>query len=64
MCAKETCQNHCVGNLLDQQRVPLDASLALKLIFAILLLVLVNLGAAEADILFCLQKMEDLFDGE
>jgi hypothetical protein len=50
--------------LLDKQRIPLNASLAFNLVPAILLLILLNLGAMEAEILICPQVMEDFVDRE
>jgi hypothetical protein len=48
--------------LLDEQRIPSDGSLAFKLVLAILLSVLLDLGTAETSILICLQVLDDFID--
>jgi hypothetical protein len=64
MCVKRAYQNHCVRNLLDEQRIPFDSSLAFKLVFAIPLSILLHPGTAETSILICLQVLDDLIDWE
>jgi hypothetical protein len=57
-------QNHCIGDLLGEQRIPLNDPLALDLILAIFLVVLLNLVAAQANVLVCVQMLEEFIDGE
>lgn len=57
-----THQNHSVGDLLEEERIPFDSTLAFKLVFAIFLSVLLDLGTAEARIYLDLMVIESFID--